>query len=143
MSRNTLLILIIFTFFSCKSTLLPPDQYKQEQLIFGSGGGFSGAYNEYMLLDDGRLYERGKDKTSLNQLKVVSSKITTQVFQNIRTFGLDKYKHNEPQNLYYFLEFKTPKDSNKIVWSGMPVNELGAANSIYKLLVEQTKTVEK
>ncbi|MBK8843045.1 MAG: hypothetical protein IPO33_09470, partial [Saprospiraceae bacterium] len=70
MSSNTILLLIIFTFFSCKSTLLPPDQYKQEQLIFGSGGGFSGAYNEYMLLDDGRLYERGKDKTSLNQLKV-------------------------------------------------------------------------
>ena len=66
-----------------------------------------------------------------------------QIFKNVKTFGLDKYHHNEPQNMYYFLKYKTPSDSNNIVWSGNPENELGAANSIYKLLIAQTKSIEK
>ena len=143
MSKNLLCLFLILLVFGCKSTKLAPGQYKQQQLIFGSGGGFAGAYNEYVLLDDGRLYQRNKDKTTLTEIKTVNSRLTGQIFENIKTFGLDKLKYEEPQNLYYFLKYKTPQDSNKIVWSGRPENELGAANSIYKLLVEQTKSIEK
>lgn len=143
MYKLTLFTFALFCLFACKSTKLGPEHYKKSQLIFGSGGGFSGAYNEYILLDDGRLFQRNADKKSVTELKKVKSNMTDQVFNNVKTFGLDTYQHNQPQNLYYFLKYKTPKDSNNIVWSGKPENELGVANSIYKLLIAQTKTIEK
>lgn len=120
-----------------------PDQYKKSKVVFGSGGGFAGSYNEYTLLDDGRLYQRSKDKTSLTEIRTLDKKFTGQIFNNIKTFGLDKMQQNNPQNLYYFLKYKSPKDSSSIIWSGQPAPELNAANSIYKLLVEQTKKIEK
>lgn len=133
----------MISLFACKSTKLGPEQYKKTQLIFGSGGGFAGAYNEYILLDDGRLFQRNEDRKTVTELRKVKSSVTDQVFNNIKTFGLDTYKYNQPQNLYYFLKYKTPKDSNNIVWSGKPENELQVANSIYKLLIAQTKSIEK
>jgi len=134
----------LLTFFvCCKTTQLSPEQYDKAQIVFGSGGGFSGAYNEYTLLDDGRLFQRNKDNKSNTEIKKVDKKITTQIFNNIKTFGLDQFRHNEPQNLYYFLKYRTPADSNKIVWSGKPENQLAVVNSIYKLLIDQTKNAEK
>ncbi len=143
MYKLSFFILILLSFIGCKSTKIGPEQYKKSQLVFGSGGGFAGTYNEYILLDNGRLFKRNEDRKTVTELKTVKKSLTEQVFNNIHTFKLDTYKHNEPQNLYYFIKYKTPKDSNNIVWSGKPENEIGAANSIYQLLIAQTKTIEK
>ena len=137
------LLLLFITIFSCKTSNLGPDQYKKSKVIFGSGGGFAGAYNEYTLLDDGRLFQMGKDKKTLTELKTLDKKFTGQVFNNIKTFGLDKMQRNEPHNIYYFIRYKSAKDSSNIIWSGQPTPDLNAANSIYKLLVEQTKSIAK
>lgn len=136
------IVLFLFS-FSCKTQQLPPDQYKDAQISFGSGGGFSGEYHEYTLLDDGRLFQKNRDGQSYTFLKKLNTSTTTQLFQNIKTFGIDSYKYNEPQNLYYFLSYSTPNTTNKIVWSGQPENKLSTINSMYKLLVTYTKISTK
>lgn len=143
MNKFSLFTLLILITFSCKTNNLGPDQYNKQKIVFGSGGGFAGAYNEYTLLEDGRLFQRNKDKNAVTEIKTLNKKFTQQIFSNIKTFGLDKKQHNEPQNLYYFLKYKSPKDSSNIVWSGQPNGDLNSANSIYKILVEQTKNSNK
>lgn len=137
-----LLFLFVFGLFglvSCKSTQLPPEKYDKASLTFGSGGGFTGAYHEYILLDDGRLYSRNIGGSAPTFLKNVDKMATKQFFDNIKTFGLDKFNYNEPQNLYYFLNYKSQKDSSGITWSGYPEGKIAIANSIYRLLIDQTQ----
>jgi len=133
------ILLLIIIQFGCKSALLPPDKYQSAQISFGSGGGFSGEFHEYTLLDDGRLFKKSRDGMSFEELKSVDKKLTKQIFDNITTFGIDKYQYNQPQNLYYFLAYSAHGETNKIVWSGQPENKLAIVNSIYKLLVTQSK----
>lgn len=135
-----ILTIFIISFIGCKSTQLPPDKYDKSSITFGSGGGFSGAYHEYILLDDGRLYATKLDGSSPEFIKNVENKITGQLFDNIKTFGLDKFNYNEPQNLYYFLKYKSQRDSSNIVWSGMPDGKIAIAYSMYRILIEQTQS---
>lgn len=138
MQKFILIFTSFFVFIGCKSTKVPPSEFEGQQIIFGSGGGFTGAYEEFILLDDGRLFKSGIDAVA-TPLKTLDKKITTQLFSNIQTFGLNKLDYNHPQNMYNFIKIKHGTDSNYIAWSGKPTSEIMAANALFQLINSQVK----
>jgi hypothetical protein len=137
------LSLLLFSFSNCKVSPEKVNTYSKGMIRFGSGGGFAGAYNEFVLLNNGQLFEIPKKDGKPVEIKKVSTQLTTQIFKSFSLFGLDTMKYNKPDNLYYFLKYKKGKQANDIVWGGIPSTNLQSAASIYKILILQTKNPTK
>lgn len=112
-----LLLLCLFSAAACKSGKLSPVDYNKAQIRFGSGGGFTGAVTTYALLESGKLFEHqsmGVDTfTFLLQMPKADKKA---LFKEVIATGLDTTEYTTYGNFYYFLEWKTEADSNRVSW---------------------------
>lgn len=118
--RHSLLfsgLLCLLALASCKSSKLGPLEYEKSQIRFGSGGGFTGAVTTYALLESGKLFEHqsmGVDTfTFLLQMPKADTKA---LFEEVIETGLDTTEYTTYGNFYYFLEWKTEADSNRVSW---------------------------
>lgn len=143
MLRLLPLFLLIFSFSFCKVSPEKVSEYSKGKIHFGSIGGFAGAYNEYILLRNGQLFQVAKIGSSPVEINSVSSQLTTQVFNSLKLFGLDTLKYQKPDNLYYFLKYENGKVNNMITWSGKPDQNTQSVSSLYKILISQTKNLKK
>jgi len=102
-----------------------PANYKKPILIFGHGGGFTGAVTTFALLDNGRLFK----KNSLAQpdfiyIGKLNKSDTRQLFNNYTFLGLPSMQSGEPGNIYHFVEYVLKNTSHRLTWGGpTPVPE--------------------
>ena len=111
------LLVVLVLALSCKTTKYTPADFPEDQITFGSGGGFSGIVTDYTLLDNGQMFQRSSTDNLFVELKSASKKATKQMFHNYKFLGIDTLTINAPGNFYYFIQY-TGKDSkeDKLVW---------------------------
>ena len=80
-----------------------------EKISFGTGGGFTGIENTYVLDKDGSI--RDKDQNVVNELK---KKEVLNIFENANE--LANLKFNQPENMYSFITIISESDTNRLVW---------------------------
>jgi hypothetical protein len=126
-------------FTNCKASRDFPLDYKGERLHFGQGGGFTGNVNSFVLLDDGRLFE--KHESAMTYRDKWKAQFTNQVFANYEMLQLDSVEHNQPGNLYYFIEFYDGqgKDPHRIVWGREGYKPEQKVINFYKILFQSTE----
>ncbi|HZV43723.1 MAG TPA: hypothetical protein VFF90_04570, partial [Saprospiraceae bacterium] len=94
-----------------------PKQEKRDEIHFGQGGGFTGAVSHYILLEDGRLFQKGWQDSTLTYIDTWPGLFTRQMFLNYKSLSLDTINVNKPGNMYYFLEYHSRKSpTHRIVW---------------------------
>jgi hypothetical protein len=93
-----------------------PVDYKGEQIIFGNGGGFTGAVTSVALLDNGNLYRMGTSDTSYTYIGKLNENIYKNQFKTFTSLGLDKMKLDEPGNRYFFITKKSEGKVIKLQW---------------------------
>jgi len=85
-------------------------------LIIGSGGGVTGAVNEYRIEVDGSVYEKkslGETATRKKGLQVDQIQKINQQFNDL---NIDSLKYNKPGNLYYFVGYELNGEKHQITW---------------------------
>ncbi|UII19765.1 hypothetical protein [Fulvivirga ligni] len=107
-----------------------------QSIKFGSGGGFTGAVNQYELEANGSLSVIAKGDTS--QLKVVSKEQMEKILslaESVKTI-----KMNEPKNMYQFIEINYKQDEPyRWVW-GLGRQDLPSElNELFETLTNLTK----
>ncbi len=125
---------LLFLMFSC-SMQKEVYEHNPHLLSFGTSGGFTNQTVSFKLFSDGKLWKiRGlqKDSSLLKQLK---NSQTKKLFKQAYSLGIDTLKYDEPGNMSKFINFKSNKFDNKIIWSGK--NE--RLDSFYNSLLEATK----
>ncbi len=111
------LLIIGVLVVSCTPASEFPKKEKRDEIHFGQGGGISGATTHYILLEDGRLFRQPWRDTTLTYLDTWPGIFTRQMFLNYHSLKLDTVNYNEPGDLYYFVEYHTPKKPpHRIVW---------------------------
>lgn len=80
------------------------------------GGGFTGAFSEYSLLDNGWVFRNGNSDTSFIQVGRFPLDETTQMFNSLEFLRLDKLNLDEPGNRYYYIISKHKNNEHKIQW---------------------------
>lgn len=89
------------------------------QIVFGNGGGFTGAIHEYALLDDGRVVELHKDSSVHQIVKKIGKKKAADFYAEVDSMRLHTWLYNVPGNVYHYIILKKEgKKDNKIVWDG-------------------------
>lgn len=120
--KITLIALIVFLAFSCKttqSTSYTPENFEGNMLTFGTEGGFAGVTSEHYIFENGQFYSFESRNGSPYELGKIEKKVVGQIFENYTTLGIVDMKLNDPGNLSYYIKMKT-KDGEKVVkWGGM------------------------
>jgi hypothetical protein len=126
---------------SCRPAKNFPSDLKWDQLHFGQGGGFSGLVTYYILLEDGRLFQRNLRDSTYSFKTTWPDKFVHQMFENYSSLHLDETDVYQPGDLYYFIEYHAKPDQvHRIVW-GRPgfVPDENIVN-FYNLLYRSTKS---
>ncbi|MBI3234437.1 MAG: hypothetical protein HYZ42_10425 [Bacteroidetes bacterium] len=99
--KNYIYILLLAVLVSCKSAQLPGEERK---VIFGSGGGFTGAVNTYSLSSLGTLSKLKMNGEVDTTYKIkFSKKELTEVFDIYSKIGKENLGFKKPGNMYKFI----------------------------------------
>ena len=118
-----------------------PVGYKQDQIHFGQGGGFTGGVTYYALLEDGRVFQRGERDTVFTWLEKWTPEFTEQMFSNYNSLHLQEMNFNEPGDLYYFIIYKSPAHGDhRLTWGRSGFKPDQNAVRFYNLLFKSIKS---
>ena len=126
---------------ACSSPKDFPADYKKDQIHFGQGGGFTGAVTYYVLLEDGRVFQRGQLDSTFTFLEQWTPAFTEQMFTNYSSLHLQDITYNEPGDLYYFITYRSPGDpDHRLTWGRSGFKPDQNAVRFYNLLFKSIKT---
>jgi len=111
-----LAIILIIT--ACSTKSFHPETYPQQQIRFGSGGGFTGFVRQYALLDNGHLYKQEGADSTFTFIEKLSKKQIRSFFKDIPAELVETSFHH-PGNRYYFVAYHTSTQTNRLTWGDM------------------------
>ncbi len=136
--KYILFISILVSFFSCKSMEQSFDDYKGKIITIGFGGGFTGEYKEYSLLENGDMFLYNTTSKKRTYLGKVEKNVAEQMFENSKMLNLPKYRLNKPGNMNKYIKFRINQVENKILWSkSEDINS--DLNTFYKVFLNNVK----
>lgn len=134
-------ILSVGILVSCSTAKEYPGKFSGQELHFGQGGGFTGAVTYFVLLDDGRLYQRAMQDSTYTLLDTWDDKFVKQMFNNYKSFELDKVVFYEPGDIYYFIQHKSgDAPMHRIAWGRPGTKPDEIIIRYYNLLYKSTKS---
>lgn len=101
---------------SCAKELATPLNYTKSMIILGAGGGFTGAFSEYYLMENGQVFRSGNSDTTYTYVGRFSKTLTSQFFDSYDMLRFDEMKLDEPGNRYFYISRKKGDQANKILW---------------------------
>ena len=103
--------------FACKSNKVEsPQESIGKKLTLSHGGGFTGKYNTYCLLENGQLFKASETEGVMDKQKSLPQDITDQIFSNYDVLGLADMKVQTYGNLLYSIIMDEGDNINKISW---------------------------
>lgn len=127
---------------SCKTKKYTPEELSETRIQFGNGGGFVGAQNAYLLLENGQLYQHDIRQDSMQALEGVRRKVCKNLFKTMEAMDESKMGINQPGNLYFYIEYITPEKQIKTTWGANGVQIDSLLKATYLQLMEQVKKEE-
>lgn len=100
---------------SCKTTKYQLNDYDGPKLVFGNGGGFTGAFQEYWVLPNGQLFlsKNGGDVVELPKIKKREAK---NLFKSAEKLDLLNLSYDKPGNMYFSVQYLKDGKHSKAVW---------------------------
>lgn len=143
MKQYLLLLLVLPFLLGCKSsTLYTMNSLPDEQLTFGSGGGFSGATTTFILLKNGQVFKRESLTQKTQEIAMTGAGKAKSLYKRAIKLGLDTLQIKEPGNLYYFIGLKTEGVDNQITWGSGDYDLSADLEAFYKDLQQVTKVTK-
>lgn len=114
------MLLICMLTFSCKTNqVVSPEEFQGSRLVLAHGGGFTGKYKTYCLLENGQLFKNSKDFEAKTPVKGFDKKTTTQIFSNYKVLGLGEEEVISYDNLNYSIIMINEKgEEHRLNWGG-------------------------
>lgn len=122
-------ISLILIFVGCKSSHSTTENTStNKRYAVGKGGGFTGAYTEYILEENGKVYKYDFNYDREVYIKDLEKVHLNYFLERIKALGLDGIEINQPGNMSTYIDIRIGKASyNKIIWGAnlyYPPNDL-------------------
>jgi hypothetical protein len=129
---------------SCKSQMTNYDDYKGKIMVVGKGGGFTGAYDEFSILENGQVYKYSTITKKRLLLGNMKKNFADQIFNNYELLKIGEKNINAPGNMNYFIEFKNGDNNLKSIWSDQKDESTSELMLYYKTVMNYISvSVEK
>ncbi len=102
-------------FWFCKQTRYTPAAFPEEQLRWGSGGGFVGRETKFTLLKNGQIF-KFESRDSIGELEKIKAGKAKALFETAASLNIAKLDFQHPGNTYDFLEFQEGAVIQRISW---------------------------
>ena len=110
---------IVLLFLASCTHKIATDKLPTTQILFGTGGGFTGEVREYALLEDGRILKMKKDAAEQEVVKKISKEKATSYYATLDSMPSKTWLYNVPGNIYHRITVKKDgKKDSRIVWDG-------------------------
>lgn len=134
MTKQILLLLsIIALFVSCSSSAKVANDPDSRRLVFGNGGGFTGIYTTYELLEDGNVYTLLPDST-LQPVKKLRRKQTREIFAQADKLKMAQPVFNHPGNLTWFIKYHADGAVTEYKWGDANASVPDGIKDLYNQL---------
>ena len=129
-------LFLIMLFLSGCSISKKMSGFSSNKIIFGYGGGFSGAQTIFTLDNTGRIVKQNNLTGNQTTITRLSKKETKKIYRDFLKLGLDTLKFAHPGNLSKFVGFKNQNEEQKIVWNdqNQPPDEI---KTFYHQLIQK------
>lgn len=140
---TTMAFVSVVTFAACKSKkYTTPAEAEGKRIKFSYGGGFTGQYTTYVLLENGQVFKSVGITEDFTELPQIDYKIVTQIFANYHTLNLEKKEVTSYGNMNYSIEMKVGKETQKLIWEkNQPETEI--LQMFYDISIKRIDTTEK
>src|SRR5574343_312240 len=108
--RSISFLLFLIVMSACNSSKSSREKYKDWHVIYGSGGGFTGAIEQYEVNSKGNLY-RISIPGDTTFLKTISKTQRKELKRLIQSDTLGKLRYNNASNMSYFLYVRSKTGS--------------------------------
>jgi len=134
--RTSFFIVIAFLTISCSTPKNQSSAYQKfTEISFGSGGGFTGAMNSYLLKSSREVYKSNQgDYLEINKISKSDMRELSDIIKEIDFYELN---FSEVGNMTYFIEVKTNENLHKVTWTDN--SQADALKNFYKVLVKTLK----
>lgn len=126
MRKYTLLLLFFsLTWAACLTTSYTMEELPPTRVHFGEGGGFAGTKTEYILLENGQLFQKPAGEKQFQELSTLPRAKSKLLFAQVDSLRLHRYDFYHPGNLYFFLRQTTEVIDHTVQWgeADRPVRE--------------------
>lgn len=110
-----ILLVLTFVFVGCSSQEKLA-KYKDVEIIFGNGGGYTGQEITYSLSSDGTLKMTDRLKNETVEITKLKANKTLELFEKLSELNIAGLEFNKPGNMYSFIQETKDGKSQKIVW---------------------------
>jgi hypothetical protein len=135
---SLVLLATVMLWSGCKGSKYSAEKLPEQQLRWGTGGGFVGKESAYILCDNGQIFSRDIMGVTKSAGKA-KSKLAKAHFKTVETLQISKIDFTHPGNTYSFLEWQDGDMVRRIVWGdkAFPVEKsvedlYGALNGLLK-----------
>lgn len=129
-------------FLSCKTQQYEADKLPERQILFGSGGGFSGEITTYILLENGQIFKHSSLKNSMLQMGSVPKTQVKQLIKAVKSLALDKKAIHKPGNMSYFVAVKNGNTEHRSVWGDPNYQVDSTLENKYKKLIHAAQAAQ-
>lgn len=144
MRLSLLMFFFSFLFFNCNTVKYTVKNLPSKQLIFGEGGGFSGAVKEFILLENGQVFSRANLSDINEELKCIGSSKAKKIFKKLDDLNFTKTDFIYPGNLYHFIQLQTDSVTNhRVVWGDAKNQVPEPIKALYEELKKLPKPAKK
>lgn len=133
---SAFLFVLAAVFSACKGTQYTPANLPEQQLAFGDGGGFAGAYTEYLLLENGQLFVQKGLSGERMEISATKKSTAKAMFKQATNLLTDSMAFNYPGNVYYFLQRKDTGLDVRVTWGAPGYEVNGDVKALYEKLVK-------
>lgn len=110
------LVLSVMT-IACKSNKVEsPAESTGKKLLLSHGGGFTGKFNSYTILENGQLFKASETKGVMDKQKSLPQNVVDQIFSNYEVLDLANMEVKTYGNLLYSVTMYDNGTEKKISW---------------------------
>ncbi|MFK7934280.1 MAG: hypothetical protein AB8G22_12280 [Saprospiraceae bacterium] len=131
----TLIIIgLILLLYSCnRKVTFEIDNLPAERIIFGQGGGFTGAYVDFILLENGQVFKQNSLTKAIEELSTIKKKRAKELFGKVKIATATPVK--EPGNMTYSLRYQTAEMEQSVTWGSASYEVADSIKTVYDELV--------
>lgn len=137
-----LCILSIVVFQACKTPTYTLDALPDEQLRFGSGGGFAGTSTEHLLLANGQYFQKPQQSRQMSYVGTIDKSTAKSYLKRAEALGLDTMNFNHPGNMYYYLQTGAD-EATRVTWGDINFETNAEVVALYKELIKEVSKVQR
>jgi len=110
---------------ACKSTTYTPKNFEGRKILFAKGGGITGQYETYLLLENGQLFNQAKIDGEWAAFDNIKKGVAKRLFKKLDEMSWTSLKVSQPGNITYFIELQDQESAHRVTW-GSESSEVNA-----------------